>query len=62
MVERDWQCTRAVRACFCHVPGLKQKEQVSSGHVVICMTSNSMLKNENEYVNYETVEFIALRF
>ncbi len=34
MVESIWPCIETVSAFFCHVRGLKQREQASSEHVV----------------------------
>uniref|UniRef100_UPI0020405574 hypothetical protein n=1 Tax=Bacillus cytotoxicus TaxID=580165 RepID=UPI0020405574 len=34
--ESSWLCVEAVRACFCHVPCLRQKEGARAGYVVFC--------------------------
>ena len=40
--ESIWSCIEAVRTCFCHMRDLKQREKVSSGHVVFCIAATYM--------------------
>ncbi|WP_218160796.1 hypothetical protein [Bacillus sp. 491mf] len=58
MDESIWLCIEAAFAFFCHMPGFKQKEQASSGHVVFCIAVISVLKNQVGFIYYNKKKFV----
>ena len=60
MDESIWPCIEAAFAFSCHMPGFKQKEQASSGHVVFRIAAIYVLKNQVGFIYIEKPKWIHI--